>query len=164
MAALSARWGDQETQRFLDALRANEVRVATTSWDVRKLVVNGDVAFGLTNTDHADEALASGAPVAIVYPDQEPKGLGTLVLPTSVLLIRGSPHPAAARRLIDHLLSPAVETALCRTGAYFPLRPGASVPDGMRRIEDIRPMPLEFAQSGEGMERIKPFIERWLGR
>ena len=164
LAALSAHWGEKETQDFLDALRVNEVKIATTSWDVMQLVVKGEVAFGLTNTDHADGALASGAPVAMVYPDQEPNGLGTLVLPTSVLLIRGGPHPQAARRLIDHLLSPAVETALCESGTYFPLRAGATLPAGMRRIEDIRVMPLDFAKSGEGIERIKPWIEHWLGR
>ena len=44
---------------------------------------------------------ADGAPVAIVYPDQEPGGLGTLVMPRTVVQIRGGPHPSEAKQLID---------------------------------------------------------------
>ena len=102
MGALDAQWGDDDMHRFIDAMRANEVRIATTSWDVKRIVEKGDAAFGLTNTDHASEAMAAGSAVAVVYPDQEKDGLGTLVLPTSVLLIHGGPHPEAARRLVDH--------------------------------------------------------------
>jgi iron(III) transport system substrate-binding protein len=163
MAVLDGLWGDEEMRRFIDALRANQVRIATTSWDVKRLVEKGDVAFGLTNTDHASEALASGGPVAVVYPDQEKNGIGTLVLPTSVLLIRGGPHPEAARRLVDHLLSPGVEAELCRSGSYFPLRAGATALPGLRRIEDIHTMPIDFLRAGEGLERIKPWLESWVG-
>lgn len=163
MAVLDGLWGDEEMRRFIDALRANEVRIATTSWDVKRLVEKGDVAFGLTNTDHASEAMAAGGPVAVVYPDQEKNGIGTLVLPTSVLLIRGGPHPEAGRRLVDHLLSPAVEAELCKSGAYFPLRAGATALPGLRRIEDIHAMPIDFMRAGEGLERIKPWLAHWVG-
>ncbi|MCC6642845.1 MAG: extracellular solute-binding protein [Deltaproteobacteria bacterium] len=164
MGALTALWGEDETRSFLGTLRANEVRVATTSWDVMQLVSKGDVAVGLTNTDHADAAVASGAPVAIVYPDQDPKGIGTLVLPTSVLLLRNGPHPAAGRRLVDYLVSPAAEAALCRTNAYFPLRANPAPPAGMRRLDEIRAMPLDVARAGDEIDRIKPELERWRGR
>jgi iron(III) transport system substrate-binding protein len=164
MAALEARLGADEMQQLIDALQHNDVRVATTSWDVKRLVEKGDVSFGLTNTDHASESLAAGAPVAIVYPDQEKNGIGTLVLPTSVLLIHGGPHPEAARKLVDHLLSPAVEAELCKSGAYFPLRPEAAPLPGLRRLEDIHSMPIDFERAGEGVDRVKPRLERWLGR
>lgn len=164
MGALSALWDDDQTRAFLDSLQANEVKVATTSWDAMQLVTNGQAAFALTNTDHADAAVSSGAPVAIVYPDQGPKGIGTLVLPTSVLLLRGGPHPAVGRRLVDHLVSPAVETELCRSRAYFPLRTDAAATDGARRLADIRATPLDVARTSEALERIRPSIERWLGR
>ncbi len=164
MALLAAHWGDAELQKFLDALRANEVRVATTSWEVKNLVAKGDAFVGLTNSDHADQAIATGAPVAVSYPDQEPGGLGTLVLPTSVMLIKNGPHPDAARRLIDHLLTPASEAALCASGAYFPLRADTSPGAGKRRLEDIRAMTLDFEKAGAALERVRPAIERWLGR
>lgn len=164
MAGLAVHWGDAGFVKFLDALQANEVRVSTTSWEVKNLVAKGDAAVGLTNSDHADEAVASGAPVAVVLPDQEPGGLGTLVIPTSVLRIKNGPHPEAARRLIDYLLSPAAEAALCGSGAYFPLRAETSAGAGKRRLDEIRAMSLDFEKSGEALERVRPAVERWLGR
>src|SRR3546814_16987630 len=95
-AALFATLGEDEASRFFEALKANDVRVAGSNGEVRRLVVAGEVPFGLTDTDDAYEAVKDGAPVPIVYPDR--LGMGSLVIPTSVVLIRGGPHPAAARQ------------------------------------------------------------------
>lgn len=164
MSVLGTLPGGDDGLDFLDALRANDVKIATTSWDAMQLVTKGQVAVALTNTDHADAAIASGAPVASIYPDQGPKGIGTLVLPTSVLMIRGGPHPAAARRLVDHLVSPEAEAELCRSGTYFPLRAAEAAPAGARRLDQIRAMPLDVSKASEALERIRPSIERWMGR
>ena len=74
VAALFARWGDAEARAFLDALKANGVRIASSNGEVKRLVVAGEVAFGLTDTDDANEALKEGADVDVVYPDAD--GLG----------------------------------------------------------------------------------------
>ena len=66
------------------------------------------------NGDDANEALKAGAPVEVVYPDQD--DLGTLVMPTSVVLIRGGPNPDEGRGLIDYLLSDAASWV---TGAIW---------------------------------------------
>jgi iron(III) transport system substrate-binding protein len=40
-----------------------------------------------------------------------------------VALVAGAPHPAEARKLIDYILSPAVEEALARSAsANYPVR------------------------------------------
>jgi iron(III) transport system substrate-binding protein len=163
LAELASHWGDDKTRAFLEGLRDNQVRRASSSWEVKQLVATGKVAFGLTNSDHAFDSLSSGAPVAVVYPDQEAKGLGALVLPTSVVLIRGGPHPENGKRLIDHLVSPAVEAALTKGGTYLALRPGAAAPAGMRAIEDIRAMTLDPAAASESLERIQPWIRSTFG-
>src|SRR3546814_20918546 len=93
-AALFATLGEDEASRFFEALKANDVRIAGSNGEVRRLVVAGEVTFGLTDTDDAYEAVQDGAPVAIVYPDRQ--GMGTLVIPTSVVLIRGGPNHHAA--------------------------------------------------------------------
>ena len=61
-------------------------------------------------------------PVEIVYPDQAPGELGTLFIPNTVAIIKGGPHPDAARRLVDYLLSPPVEIGLAEgDGGQIPL-------------------------------------------
>src|SRR3546814_20487980 len=79
-AALFATLGEEEARRFFEALKANDVRVAGSNGEVRRLVVAGEVTFGLTDTDDAYEAVKDGAPVTIVYPDR--LGMGSLVMPT----------------------------------------------------------------------------------
>jgi len=163
VAALASRWGEQEARVFLDRLRENEVQIASSNGEVRRLVVSGEVVVGLADTDDAHEAITSGAPVEIVYPDQEPGGLGTLVLPTAVVRIRGGPHPEAARRLIDHLLSPPVEAYLARHGAHMPLHPGVQTPLDVRGVHEIHAMQVDYAAVAKTLERIRPWLRRWVG-
>jgi iron(III) transport system substrate-binding protein len=161
VAALFAVWGEERGRAFMDALRTNQVRLAASNGEVRRLVVDGEVAFGLTDTDDAAEATRSGAPVATIYPDQD--GLGTLVMPTSVVQLNGGPNGASGRRLIDFMLSPEVERLLAENGAHMPLHPGVQVPSGVRPVSDIRAMDIDFRRVATQMERMQPWLRQWVG-
>jgi len=161
VAALFVAWGEDEARRFLQALKDNEGRIASSNGEVRRLVVSGEVAFGLTDTDDAREAVASGAHVAVVYPDQD--GMGTLVMPTVVVLVRGGPHPEAGRELIDCLVSAEVERRLAANGAHIPLLPDVAVPAGVRGLESIRAMQVDYRAIADEMERIQPWLREWAG-
>jgi iron(III) transport system substrate-binding protein len=124
-------------------------------------VAAGEVAFGLTDTDDAFGALQDGAPVAVVFPDQE--GIGSLVMPTTTLLIRGGPHPENGRRLIDFLLSPEVEQRMAKAAAHLPVRPGIDPPQGLPSLQDIRAMAVDYGRVMEEMERIQPLLRAWVG-
>jgi iron(III) transport system substrate-binding protein len=163
VAALAALWGEEDIRAFLDRLRANGVRVASSNGEVRRLVTSGEVAVGLTDTDDAQEAVASGAPVEVVYPDQESGGLGIFVMPTSVVRIRGGPNPRTAERLIDHLLSLSTERTLAAHGAHMPLHSGIDAPAGMRNVHELRAMEVDYAEIAETLERIQPWLRRWVG-
>ena len=75
-------------------------------------VGGGRLALGLTDTDDAIAEIDKAMPVAIIYPDQGEDQLGTLFIPNTVSIIKGGPHPQAARRLVDYILSPEVEAQL----------------------------------------------------
>ena len=67
------------------------------------------------------EILAARA-VAIVYPDREPGGIGTLFIPNVLAITKGAPHREAAEALADYLLSPEVEAKLAEgPGVQIPL-------------------------------------------
>jgi len=160
LAALFTAWGEQKARRFLDELRRNQVRLASSNGEVKRLVENGEVIFGLVDTDDAAVALANGSPVKVIYPDQE--GLGTLLLPTTVVMIKGAPHPEAGRRLIDFLVSADSERLLafapCR---QIPLRPGVPVPAGMRTPDHFKTMKVDYGRLAEALERIHPLLRDW---
>ena len=161
VAALFSTWGEERARRFLDALKANGVRIASSNGEVKRLVVAGEVVFGLTDTDDANEALKEGAPVDVVYPDAD--GLGTLVMPTTVVLLRGGPHPEAGRRLVDHLLSTDTERRMAEAAAHMPLRSSVPVPPQVRSIGEIRAMAVDYARVAEEMEKIQPWLRQWAG-
>jgi iron(III) transport system substrate-binding protein len=92
------------------------------------------VAWCLTDTDDARIAIEGGAPVSVVYPDQAPGRPGAVMLPNTVALVAGAPHPDAAARLMGYLLSPEVERRLALgPSAQIPLRPGVEAPPHVLR-------------------------------
>ena len=130
-ACLFAVWGAARAKEFFRAVEGNEVQILSGNKQVALAVAAGRLAFGLTDTDDALIEVEKGMPVAIVYPDQGADGLGTLLIPNTLAIVRGCPHPAAARRLVDYLLSPEVEACLAAgESAQIPLNPKASAPRG----------------------------------
>jgi len=161
VAALFTAWSEAPARAFMDALRANGVRIASSNGEVKRLVAAGEVAFGLTDTDDAHEALGEGAPVEVVFPDQD--GIGALVMPTAVVLLRGGPDPHAGRELIDYLVSAEVEARLAETAAHLPLRAGVPTPPGVGRASEIRSMQVDYADVARQMEGLQPWLRQWVG-
>ena len=161
VAALFNAWGEEQGRAFLQALKDNQARIASSNGEVKRLVASGEVAFGVADTDDAQEALAEHAPVEVVFPDQE--GLGALVMPTTVSLLRGSPRPDAGKKLIDFLLKPEVERRLAETAAHVPLRPGVPTPAGVKRASDFEAMAVDYARVGDEMERMQSWLKGWVG-
>ena len=132
-AALFATLGPEGARAFFEGLKANDVVVCAGNAHLKDRVAKGELAFGLTDTDDANLALQAGSPVRVVFPDQAPPAeagpgeqpFGTLLIPNSVAILAGAPHPDEARALIDYLLRPEVEAKLARArSVQIPLRPG----------------------------------------
>lgn len=142
-AALYAGLGPEAARKFFDDIKQANVQVVDGNSVVRDLVASGRAAMGLTDSDDACEAIEKGAPVKIIVPDQD--GLGTLVVPNTVVMIANAPHPDAAKRLIDYLLSKEVEQELIKTGfSQVPSRKLDVSANGLDKGE-IRRMKVDFA-------------------
>ena len=122
-------------------------------------VGRGELAFGLTDTDDAIVELDEGQPVEIVYPDQGPDGMGTLFIPNTVAVLRGAPHPDAARQLLARLLEPDVETQLA-TGpsAQFPMNRQVSVRSRAQGPGEIRAVAVDWAAAADQWESAARFL------
>jgi len=140
-AALFARPGADQAKAYFQALRDRKVRVVDGNSVVRDMVVSGELKVGLTDTDDAQAAIERGAPVRMIFPDQEEGGVGTLVIPNTVALVKGAAGNDSARRLMDYLLSPQVEAKLARSGSLqMPVRDDVPVPPEVPRLGSLRPM------------------------
>jgi iron(III) transport system substrate-binding protein len=161
VAAWFSVFGTERAQSFMNSLKDNKVVIASSNGEVKRLVVSGEITFGLTDTDDAFEALQSGASVEVVYPDQD--SLGTLIMPTTALMLKGGPNPKSAQRLIDFLLSKEVETMLAQSAAHMPLHSNCAHPPQIKTVAEILPMQVDYAEIARYMEVIQPFLRGWMG-
>ena len=160
IAALFEAWGDEEGRAFLTGLSDNGVRVAASNGEVKRLVAAGEVAWGVVDTDDAAVAVESGAPVAVIFPDDG--GLGTLVIPTVAVRIAGSPNPEPAEALVDYLVSAEVEQAMAEAACrQMPLRAGVPTPRGVLSVVEIDAMEVDYPTLGDAVERLHPGFLAW---
>ncbi len=160
-AALFALWGDDRAKAFFRGLRENGVAVLEGNAQVRDRVAQRDFAFGLTDTDDANGAIEDKLPVRWVFPDQGAEGIGTLIIPNTVALISGAPHSVSAKRLIDYLLSPAVETQLAAMRSIqIPLNAAVKSGPNVPVIATIKTMDVSFAAIAAKMPAAAEYIKQ----
>ncbi len=155
---LFAVWGDEKTKQFFRRLNGNAL-IMSGNKQVAMSVASGQLAFGLTDTDDAIGELEKGMDVAIVYPDQQPHGVGTLFIPNTLAILKGCPHPAEARRLVDYLLRPEIEEQLANSpSAQIPLHPQASGTARVQSQATIRAMQVDFAEAAARWKEVAAFL------
>ncbi len=109
---------------LLDLVREFDLQILDGNKATAQAVAAGQLAMAFTDTDDAIIEKESGRPVEILYLDREPGQAGTLFFPNTLCIIRNGPHPENARKLVEFLLSPEVETALAQSrSAQIPINP-----------------------------------------
>jgi iron(III) transport system substrate-binding protein len=159
VAALYHNPGQEKAEMYLKALEANDVVIVNGNSVVRDLVVEGRLPIGFTDTDDVNIAIQSGKPVKMIYPDKG--GIGTLLIPNTVALINGAPHPEEGRKLIDYLLSREVESKLSFSeSANMPLRDGVKTPPHVPSYSSITAMEVDFYKVAENMDKSARFCQQ----
>jgi iron(III) transport system substrate-binding protein len=134
-AVLWARLGPEKLKAWHAELRQRGAREVDGNAMVKELVASGACDLGFTDTDDAFEALDGRQPISF-SPLRLDDG-ATIAIPNTVALVRGAPHPAAARELIDFLLSAGTELALAKSASrQVPLGPV----DPKLLPEEVRPL------------------------
>ena len=164
-ACLFAYLGDQKAKDFFNQLSNNGVQILAGNKQVALSVAAGELALGLTDTDDAIGELERGAPVVIVYPDREPDQMGTLFIPNTLAIIKGCPHPQAARQLVDFLLTPEVEAALAAgPSAQIPLNEKAPADVRVETPRSVKAMQVDFREAARRWDQAAAYLrERFTG-
>jgi len=161
VALLFAKLGAPEAKSLLAAIKANGVQVLGGNKIVAEAVGAGRLAIGLTDTDDAVAEIDAGHPVKIVYPDGAADGMGTVLLPNTVSLMKDCPHPETGQRLIDYLLSPEVEARLAAgPPAQIPLNPATTARSRVGELKDIRPIDVDLAKAAAEFEAAMRYLEQ----
>jgi iron(III) transport system substrate-binding protein len=158
-ACLFAAWGEEEAKDFFGDVKRN-ARILSGNKQVAQAVAAGTLAFGLTDTDDAIIEVERGMPVAIIYPDQGPEEIGTLFIPNTIALIKNSPNPQEAERLIDYLLSSDVERKLADgPSAQIPLRKGVPASTRVKTPQEVRAMDVDWRAAAEKWDAAAEFLK-----
>ncbi len=160
-ACLFVAWGDDKASDYYRKLKANDVHVVSGNKQVATAVGSGELAFGITDTDDAMGEIDAGNPVSIVYPDRDAESVGTLFIPTTLAIMKGAPHEAAAQALADYLLSPQVESALAiGPSAQIPLLRTTNAPARVETPRTVHAMEVDFEAAAKIWDKVAAFLAK----
>jgi len=162
MAALFTVLGDSTAEKWMNDLKINQVTIATSNGDIKKRVMSGELAFGLTDTDDVFEAMKESNDVDYIFLDQQEEGIGTLIMPNALSMIKDSPNAENGKKFMDYLLSRQTEAKLAISCAQMPLIKGTKVPEGVPSLDNIMPMKIDYSQTSETLEQIQPWLKQWV--
>ncbi|HEO64781.1 MAG TPA: extracellular solute-binding protein [Spirochaetes bacterium] len=161
IAALFIVMGDEKAKDYLLKLKANGLHILKSNGDVRRKVASGQIPIGFTDSDDINVALLDHKSVGFIYPDEN--GIGTLVMPNTVSLIKGSPNNQNAKLLIDYLISKKVELKLAQMEcAQIPLLAGVHGPKGVLSIQSIQSMKIDYEAAAIKLTEILGFLKQWI--
>jgi len=154
LATMVAVFGDTPAGwKTIEAIMGN-AKILQSSGKVPKGVADGEYAVGVTYENVAGVYVNGGAPVKIIYPVE-----GTAVIPDGNALIRGAPHPAAARRFLDFLQSKPAQELLARQLSLRSCRQDVASPPGLPPIDKVKAAPgYDFRWATRHREE---FIRKW---
>jgi iron(III) transport system substrate-binding protein len=159
IAALYVVLGKEKTETYLTALNANNVVIVNGNSVARDVVVEGEYPLGFTDSDDVNVAVQAGKPVGLILPDD--KGLGTLLIPNTVAVIKNCPHRKEAQELVDYLLSRDVERQLAFSeAAQIPVRAGVERPPNVLDISSITFMKVDYEAVAEKIDEAGRFCQR----
>ncbi|HOK77123.1 MAG TPA: substrate-binding domain-containing protein [Verrucomicrobiota bacterium] len=137
--ALRQHWGAEKWEAWCRALMANRPLMVDGNSVSAKMVARGEAWIGLTDSDDILVEQRRGAPLSAL-----PLTAESLLLPNTVGVVRGAPHPAAAQELFEFLQTRAALAPLVEAGALegFDVPPevaasGTLRPDWSRVLQDL---------------------------
>ena len=163
MAALYSVLGEAKAAEYVTRIEqlsmTGAVSLTNGNASVARLVGDGKMAFGWTDTDDFAVAKERGAPVVAVYPDAD--GCGTLLLPNAIAILKGAPHLAAAKRFEDWVLRPEIEKELAFSrSAQIPVRDSVPRPDGMLSGRQFKVMAIDYGTLGAELEKRAELLKK----
>jgi iron(III) transport system substrate-binding protein len=162
--------GGDRAREYYRGLKQNGVQIAPGNKQVAEWVGRGrtprgqSVAVGVTDTDDAMAEVKAGRDVALIFPDRDAPAdsrMGTLFIPNTLAILKGSPNPEGARRLVDFLLGPEAEALLAESESHqIPLNPEvkATLPPEIQTPKTARPMQVNWEKAAGLWNEVQSFL------
>jgi iron(III) transport system substrate-binding protein len=124
VTALRARYGDDRTREWLEAMVGNGAVAYPDNVAIRDAIASGEIDAGLINHYYVAQGIAEGGPdypVGVYFP---PGGLGSLMLLTSVGVLESSDRKEEAFDFVRSLLSASSQGFFTSSSKEYPLARG----------------------------------------
>ena len=146
VGTLSQKYGWE----FYRKLRANDVMIVQSHQQVSDTLTRGERPIAAEGADnYAWLARKAGHPVHMIFPTD-----GALAVPAPTSLIKGSPHPHAAKALAEFMLSDAVQKLLPGEGIYA-ARVDVEPPAGSPPLNTLKLMPIDYERIEKDAKSLK---------
>ena len=162
--ATIAHFGTGSWRAYWQKLRANDVKV-DDGWES---AYDGDFTQGANHgTYPLVVSYASSPPAAVYYSKPQPKTspIGTMLDSCFRQIefagvLQGTAHAAAARQLVDFMLSTRFQEDIPLQMFVFPARDGTKLPAVFIKFAEVAPSPLTLPVADIGAHR-DAWIEQW---
>jgi iron(III) transport system substrate-binding protein len=165
VAALFQVLGAERARDYYRRRKANGTRIVDGNSVAAEETARGNVRVAQTDTDDAYIRADAGAPLGIVFPDQD--DMGALLIPNTAALVQGGPNPDQGERFLDYLLRPETELMLAALPSrQLPLHKSAQdrIPSNVRPQSAVRPMKLDYNALTDQYREVDAFLrEVFLG-
>ena len=135
VATLSKKFGWE----YYEKLRKNDMMVVQGNQQVSDMLKRGEriIAAGVLDSYVADDR-KQGHPEATIYPTE-----GALIIPSPTAVIKGAPHPNAAKLFAQFMLSEAAQKLFPADGGYA-ARVDIAPPEGAPKLGDVKSISLDY--------------------
>ena len=160
-AALFVKLGEKKAIEYFSGLKQNEVQIVSGNSVSRDIVADGELKIGFTDTDDVNVAIEEGRHVGMIFPDKD--GIGTLLIPNTVCMIKNCLHPDEAKIFIDYMLSKETEEKLAFCGSMqIPLRVTVKRPENTPSLISIKTMDVDYEEMANNMEKALKILQKIL--
>jgi len=126
---------------YYEKLKANGIMIVQSNQQVLDTIKSGERTIALGALDsYAADARKLGHPIHTIYPSD-----GTFIIPSPTAIIKGSPHPNAAKAFANFMVSEAAQKLFPAGGGYA-ARTDIEPPANSPKLGDVKPMAIDYAQ------------------
>jgi iron(III) transport system substrate-binding protein len=136
---------------YYEKLRKNDIMIVQSNQQVTDTVKSGErpVALGVVDT-YATAARMQGHKIDTIYPSD-----GAFIISSPTAIIKGSPHPNAAKAFAEFMISMDAQKLFPAGGSYA-ARIDVDPPQGNPKLADVKSIPIDYAQ----VEKDSPSVKK----
>ncbi len=135
---------------YYQNLKKNDIMIVQSNQQVLDTIKRGERPIALGALDsYAADARKQGHKIKSVYPAD-----GTFIIPSPTAIIKGGPHPNAAKLFANFMLSKAAQELFPAGGGYA-ARTDIDPPADSPRLGDVKPMAVDYGAIAKDAASVK---------